>query len=86
MAYDDPEMSRYDQVKVNINGYQGRAFRATAAHFHKTVAELGNLWLMAPEHPVTVRSRAHFYRLLEEQKPGLISDFWSRFTGGQSAA
>lgn len=86
MAYSDPEMSRYGQVKVNINGYQQKAFEATADHFKKRVSELAHMWLMEPEHPVTIRSRAHFYQLLDDHKAGLTQDFWRRFTDSQTAA
>lgn len=86
MAYDDPEMSRYGRVAVNINGYQKKAFIATAKHFRKSEADLGHMWLMEPEHPLTIRSRAHFYQLLDDHKAGLTHAFWRRFSEGQSAA
>lgn len=80
MAYDDPELARYKQVNVSVNGYQKTAFEATAQHFGVSPAGLGYHWLMQPEHPLTRESRAHFFRLMDEHEAALQKSFWTRYT------
>lgn len=79
MAHKDPEMGRYGQVNVNVNGYQRKAFEKTADHFKQSVAGLGYLWMMEPEHPLTIRTRTYFYQLLDERNAGIEKSFWSSF-------
>lgn len=77
----DPELVRYGQVKANINGYQLKAFVATREHFKiNSDSELAKLWLMEPEHPLTIRTRSYFYSILEKEQSGLVAEFWSSFS------
>jgi hypothetical protein len=76
----DPEMVRYGQLKANVNGYVARAFETTWRHFKLGESEMTHMWLMEPEHPLTIRTRAYFYAVLEKQNAGLVAEFWSQFS------
>jgi hypothetical protein len=77
---EDPEMVREFQVKTNANGYEGTAFSATLKKFKINKSELTYLWMFQPSHPVTIKTRAYYYSILEKEKSGFVPEFWSPST------